>query len=363
MFWKKFAIIVSGLLGSLQAAEIAGCPKIEASQIPAAKNVYDLHPSHIKIIASIGDSITSGVGAKNIEKPFAALSDFKQWRGLSWLNGGDEDATSIANYIKHYSPSVYGSSHGMRDMAMCPDTFFCLKYEHDFEVDQLNAALPSAVSSSFVDQVNYLIKYIGNGTAYDNDWKMINVFLGSNDISVSCMPGYREEDFNKNMRAGLDLIKEKIPKVIVNLVSIFHTEKIVRREQPGYRKLFEHSPELNPRHYESLCSQIPVFGDIDLSAHVEQFNRALEKIGRDYHSTPFNSFTATFRNLNIDIDSIPYYALSNLDEFHPNVHMYHFMSKVLWNQMLDPRANPSERLEFNEDLPLYCVSAADRFRT
>ncbi|KAI8065684.1 hypothetical protein BC940DRAFT_303329 [Gongronella butleri] len=361
--WGLSVIGLYLLTAAAQANDIDKCPKIEASALPTAKNVRDLHPGHIKVMASIGDSITSGVGAINIVKPYASLTDFKQHRGLSWLSGGDEDATSIANYIKHYSPDLYGSSKGVRDLPMCPETFFCLNYTHSFETDQLNAALPSATSNGVVEQVQYLMKHIGRGSQYDNDWKVINIFMGSNDIGVSCLPNYRVDNFDKNIRAGLHLIKKEIPKVLVNLIALFHTEKIISKEQPNYRKKFEHEPSLDPRKFECLCIREPLFGKLTLGSHVDQFNRALKNIAEDYSSNDAGTFATVFRNINLDVDTLPSTALSNLDEYHPNVLAYKYFSTALWNLMLDPHQDPNAPLTYQADLPLYCVSPNDRFKT
>ncbi|CAO3587001.1 unnamed protein product [Absidia cylindrospora] len=136
------------------------CPSIDTA-IPPPKNVHDLHPSHIRVIGCIGDSITAGVAAKNIETPYVTFDDFKEYRGLSWLCGDDKEATSISNYIKHYSPDIVGGSTGVRQLRLCKGTFFCLDYGHDYALDKHNAAVPSGTSNTLMDQVNYLIKYLG----------------------------------------------------------------------------------------------------------------------------------------------------------------------------------------------------------
>ena len=41
---------------------------------------------------------------------FLGLGDLREYRGNSYCMGGNTDAVSLANFIKHYNPNVYGAS-------------------------------------------------------------------------------------------------------------------------------------------------------------------------------------------------------------------------------------------------------------
>ncbi|CAO3618376.1 unnamed protein product [Cunninghamella echinulata] len=344
----------------------------------SANNVHTLHPAHIKVVASIGDSITAGVGAKNIETTFVSASDFKEYRGLSWLSGGDQEATSIANYIKYYSKDSYGSSTGVKPLKLCQSTFFCLDYTHSFDTDQLNAALPSATSYSIMDQVNYLSSYIGKGKKYDADWKLVNIYIGTNDIAVSCLPDYTVEKYESNIRQGLELLKSQVNNVIVNIIGLSHIEKIPGKAnnlQLDYQKKFE-DPNIDPQKYECVCCQkdkkSPLsildlsLGKVDLAENVDQYNQILTTIAQEYGkggSRSTDTFTVVYQPFSIDIDSLPVDALSNIDGYHPNIKAYRYFATKLWNEMFLPKSKKSTNLKFDEQLKIFCPNESDYIRT
>jgi phospholipase B1 len=69
---------------------------------------------------ALGDSITAGFGAKghHINLPIN-IYNLHENRGVSFSIGGDPDAVTIANFIKHYSPELIGSSIGDHLVELC----------------------------------------------------------------------------------------------------------------------------------------------------------------------------------------------------------------------------------------------------
>ncbi|ORZ17288.1 hypothetical protein BCR42DRAFT_414339 [Absidia repens] len=366
--YKMVVIALLGLFTVCMAVNtIDRCPELE-SDIPPPKNVHDLHPSHIKVTGCIGDSITAGVAAKNIDSPYVTFDDFKEYRGLSWLCGIDPDATSISNYIKRYSPGIIGGSTGVRQLRLCKDTFFCMDYGHDYKLDQHNAAVPSGTSNTIIDQVNYLSKYMGADSPHADDWKIVNLYLGTNDISVSCNPTYGGINYKRNIQKGLELLKKNVNKVIVNVVGLAHTEQIpglTDKKQPGYRKRFENS-KLDPQRFECLCCRVPIFGKMDISMHVDRFNRILQRVAKDYGpggTLGSDTFTVVYQPFNLDVSSLPVEAISNLDGYHPNTVAYRFFSMALWSQMFLSKAEKTSTLTYTEDTEIFCPIASSRIRT
>ena len=83
------------------------CPAISKHETPTT--VHRLTPSDIKIIAALGDSVTTGFGARS--KSIVDL--FVEFRDISWSIGGKgklEEATTLPNILKKYNPLVQGFS-------------------------------------------------------------------------------------------------------------------------------------------------------------------------------------------------------------------------------------------------------------
>ena len=83
------------------------CPAINKHENPTT--VHRLTPSDIKIVAALGDSVTTGFGARS-----TSLVDlFVEFRDVSWSIGGKgklEEATTLPNILKKYNPLVQGFS-------------------------------------------------------------------------------------------------------------------------------------------------------------------------------------------------------------------------------------------------------------
>ncbi|KAI9243289.1 hypothetical protein EDC94DRAFT_71258, partial [Helicostylum pulchrum] len=106
---------------ALNVASIDKCPTLIPRNPPT--NVNDLRVDDIKVIGALGDSITAGLGIKGFNKSpniiGNLLSAIQEYRGLSYSAGGDEDAFTIANYIKYYQPNLLGWSVGQRVLGIC----------------------------------------------------------------------------------------------------------------------------------------------------------------------------------------------------------------------------------------------------
>lgn len=65
---------------------------------------------------------------------------------------------------------------------------------------------------------------------YENDWKMINIQIGSNDMCDSCKESYQDraspERYGEYVEAAVDKIHANIPKVIVNLIGNYNVSGV-----------------------------------------------------------------------------------------------------------------------------------------
>ena len=55
-----------------------------------------------------------------------------------------------------------------------------------------------------------------------NEWKMLTIFIGEQDLCMSCYErDYAAKNFIKKISKTLEKIKEKLPRVFVNLVQVY----------------------------------------------------------------------------------------------------------------------------------------------
>ncbi|KAF7723106.1 hypothetical protein EC973_002336 [Apophysomyces ossiformis] len=396
---------------------VQSCPPLPKRDPPTS--VHDLRPDDIKVIGAIGDSITAGLLAKNIDTEYATLKDIREYRGLSGFMGVSEGTVSVANYIKHYSPYLVGGSDGTEQLPICPgiakeysdssenntmisnvkkfiDTFFCLDAHHNPQIDHLNAAISSASSKSIDEQVDYLVKYIGRGTAAADDWKLVNVFLGTNDVAASCLPGFDMVSYRNRMKAGIQRLIDKVDKVLVNIVGIFHMENIpaITKRHPDYRKPLivntgNNETTIDLQDYECVCRKMSLeaveklltgkehlaflnsltnkpaeeAAIYFLGLQVDLANTMLREITAEFALTRNDRSAVVFQPFNVAIDTVPVQALSNIDGYHPDILGQSFIGTSVWNQMFRPSSEKLSTIRFDEKLSAYCPKAEDRFQT
>jgi len=85
--------------------------------------------------------------------------------------------------------------------------------------DYFNAAQSGAHSSDLGHELDYLIptvqQYVGLN---QSGWKMLNVFIGSNDLCAICEGGYRSPtEYGQNILAALERFRSNMTNVFVNL--------------------------------------------------------------------------------------------------------------------------------------------------
>ncbi|OPL33821.1 phospholipase membrane-associated-like, partial [Mytilus galloprovincialis] len=139
-----------------------------------ATNVHELTPADISVVAAIGDSITAGTGI-TAKTPIGLL---RQDRGLSWSVGGDgnvDEHITLANMLKRYNPNLVGFSVGSGDF--------------ESENAHLNVADPGNEARNMPFQARLLVDRMKSGKEgvdFVNDWKVITMFIGGNDLCDYC---------------------------------------------------------------------------------------------------------------------------------------------------------------------------------
>ncbi|ESP02914.1 hypothetical protein LOTGIDRAFT_111188, partial [Lottia gigantea] len=183
-------------------------------------SVHKLRPGDIKVVAALGDSITAGNGitAKTI---FGVL---REDRGLSYSIGGDdtfEEAITIPNILKKYNPGITGYSIKSGKVSSKYSAF--------------NVAEPGNVFSDLTDEANKLIERLKADINIDinNDWKLITILIGDNDLCDICdEDGHEAERYVAMLEKTLDTLRTNLPRTIVNVVEVLNVD-IVRKLNKG----------------------------------------------------------------------------------------------------------------------------------
>ncbi|ELT96572.1 hypothetical protein CAPTEDRAFT_188389 [Capitella teleta] len=176
-------------------------------------NVHELKPKDISVIAAFGDSITAanGLGARNL------IEVLFENRGESWSVGGDESledgVVTLTNFLRKYNPEIKGYSR-------CQTTS-----DHHSGKGGFNVARGGGTNRNMPGQADDLIERLKNDSRIDfeNDWKMVTLFVGGNDLCGSCNRWDRYDPviYEKNIEEAMQKLYDNVPRVFVNLVAMF----------------------------------------------------------------------------------------------------------------------------------------------
>ncbi|XP_022094631.1 uncharacterized protein LOC110981397 [Acanthaster planci] len=194
------------------------CDVETSSQVP--KSVHMLTPANVKVIGAIGDSITAANGALACN----LLEVVNEYRGVSWSIGGDynlTEALTLPNILKNYNPELMGYSLGIGNVTS--------------DISNFNLAVPGSIASDMPGQAEELVNRIFNhpDVAYADDWKVVTLFVGGNDICEHCEnpSNYTVEDYVFYITKALDHLHEKLPRTFVNVVGLLNITELVLQEQ------------------------------------------------------------------------------------------------------------------------------------
>ncbi|XP_043367421.1 phospholipase B1, membrane-associated [Dermochelys coriacea] len=299
------------------------CPAQNPSEsVPTS--VHKLRPSDLKVVAALGDSLTTALGAKA-----TSPNDLQTaWRGLSWSIGGDgtlEAHTTLPNILKKFNPELFGFSTGTEK-----------------ETAGFNSAVGGAKANNMSTQARELVELMRGSSQinFKEDWKLITLFIGGNDLCHYCLDRetYSVENYVKHLQDTLDILYQELPRAFVNLVEIMEIAGLrqIERETPGcvisgttvcpcFLTPQESSPELQEMKIINKDFQIKsmLMANSGRYAQREDFTVVVE---------PF------FRNTIIPLDSNekPDLSFFSMDCFHFTERGHAEMAIALWNNMLEP---------------------------
>ncbi|KAM9777533.1 phospholipase B1, membrane-associated-like [Neosynchiropus ocellatus] len=314
-------------------------------------SVHELRPGDIKVVAAVGDSLTAanGVGAKNDN----LLLVINEYRGLSWSIGGDGNistVTTLPNILKEFNPNVTGYAEGICKQGD-PEAF-------------LNQAVAGAKSGDMVEQVRTLVEKMRNDPRIDfhNDWKVITMFVGGNDICDFCTDSlyFSPRNVVERIRQALDLLHSEVPRAVVNLIELLNIVPL--------RDLHKDKSLGCPTWFVSLvcpCILKPLGGSQELQT-VDDFNKAYQHAMRTLVDSgrydTHHNFTVVlqpfFREVFLPLteDGRPDRTFFTPDCFHLSQRAHTLMAKALWNNMLEPVGNKTFTQDFMAGIDLKCPS-------
>ncbi|XP_026857456.2 phospholipase B1, membrane-associated [Electrophorus electricus] len=176
-----------------------------SSSVPTS--VHKLRPADIKVVAALGDSMTTGLGAKS--QHYFQLST--EYKGVSWSIGGDmslNTTTTLPNILRKFNPSLQGISKGQGLLAQ----------------KGFNMAMSGAKSLDLPGQVSALIQALQSSQTvnFQIDWKLITLLIGGNDICQYCLDqnNLSPQNYRHHLTEALDLLYKEVPRVLVNIIAV-----------------------------------------------------------------------------------------------------------------------------------------------
>ncbi|XP_059972914.1 phospholipase B1, membrane-associated [Mesoplodon densirostris] len=324
------------------------CPDKDPSDtIPTS--VHRLKLADIKVIGALGDSLTAGNGAGS--KPGDVLDVLTQYRGLSWSAGGDQNLSSVTtlpNILREFNPSLKGFSVGT-GRENSPGAF-------------LNQAVAGARAEDLPVQARRLVDLMKNYTNinFQEDWKLITLFIGGNDLCNVCNDPvrYSPQNFTDNIGKALDILHAEVPRAFVNLVKIL--EIISLREL--YQEKNVSCPKLILR---NLCPCVLKFDDnsAELASLIEVNKKYQEGTHQLVESGQYDTredFTVVVQPFFEEVEmpktpeGLPDSSFFAPDCFHFSSKAHACAARALWNNMLEPVGQKTRRHKFEDKINIPC---------
>lgn len=321
----------------------AYCPPLPAHN---TTSIFDLRPNDVKIMMSLGDSVTTG---------FGILGAVNETRGQSFSMGGDSGATTLPNFFKYFNPALVGYSLGTYPAEVCYGTN-CPAIRYYPNQDANNAAKSGSMVFDMVSlQLNYLIRQLNQNPlmSVQNDWKVMTIMIGANDLCASCtfnLTYLSPDDYESNLMGTLEKIRTSLPRTLVNIVPGFN----ISQTYDLSLKTARCDNISRPLFVQCDCLFKPENGAIreTIDSAIAQFNQRATNVAAYYQRKAYDNFAVVVQPFatNTHISDLPSRFISRLDCFHPSRPGQEAMATALWNNMLAPAAKKKTSLNM-DDVP------------
>ncbi|KAL6259485.1 hypothetical protein P5V15_009404 [Pogonomyrmex californicus] len=297
-------------------------------------NVHRLRPGDIDVVGGLGDSLVAGNGAM---EEFA-VGTFIEARGVSWCVGGQGNwrrFLTLPNILKVFNPKLTGYSTGTGEFIST--------------AAKLNIAFPVAATEDALQQARILVQRIKNNPRINvkKHWKLITILFGANDIcSAQC---YDPQQFSPlrhvlHLRRTLDFLRVALPRTLVNLVPAIDVTVSVRVTQSTICNI------LHPLYCACMHKgSQPEMAASKMSQLYQQAAETLVYSGRYDNSSDFTVVLQPFIKLFNAPNANPNRAppidsnLVTYDCFHFSQKGHALGANLLWNNMLEPVGNKTEK--------------------
>jgi len=305
---------------------------------------------------AMGDSITAGFAMIGYpptdlveDRDYVCCNIFRiNFKVFS--TGGASGAFTLANILKTYSPNIQGAS---------PTWTWPLT-----KGAWLDAGVSMAKVEDCPSQVSYLVNQLkttySKTVDFNNDWKLLTLFIGANNACGACQgranskPAY----FEQQMDQVLNQIHLTIPKVFVNLVTIFNISGVYYAGEPSeycrvIHRIWNH---------ECYCVETGLRSDLDaMDSATAAYNQIQDKLAAKYAALNDPGFTVVVQPglSGIDLPKFPdpLAYLSNLDCFHPSLCANEAFTYQIWNNMMTPAGQKSTTPDLH-NLHVKCPTAS-----
>ncbi|KAK6048591.1 hypothetical protein COOONC_13904, partial [Cooperia oncophora] len=105
-----------------------------------------------------------------------------------------------------------------------------------WEVSYLNVAMPGAIAADLPGQARTLISLLhthSESVNFNEDWKLLNIFIGGNDMCSFCKDHSLEPaECVQHIEETVKIIYDNVPRVIVSITAMLQLE-ILRQSDKG----------------------------------------------------------------------------------------------------------------------------------
>ncbi|XP_048099010.1 phospholipase B1, membrane-associated-like [Alosa alosa] len=316
-----------------------------SSSVPTSVEL--VKPADIKVIAALGDSLTTAIAAN----ASSVLGVPVEYRHVSWSIGGHgtyQDVITLANIVKLFNPDVLG-----------PAPMWTINgHPAPLEYTGFNLAVTGHNSLNFSEQTRNMIDTFKNYSAmnFKEDWKLVTVLIGMNDICDYCKDKtlFSVDNFIQHITESLQMLMDEVPRLIVNVVQIL-TMKSLRDVQ---------KPTLGCQLQKTFCSclVLPEENSTELQEVVDlnrEFQLRLEKL---IHSGRFfkDDFAVVLQPYltNTELPKLPDgtvdFSYFGPDCFHFTIKGHEELAKGLWNNMFQPEGKKDIIPSLTDPIKLIC---------
>uniref|UniRef100_A0A8R1HM15 Lipase_GDSL domain-containing protein n=1 Tax=Caenorhabditis japonica TaxID=281687 RepID=A0A8R1HM15_CAEJA len=317
------------------------------------------------------DLIVSGKAAKYIQAVNAAngagaqpgdpLAVILQYRGLAFQIGGDkslDEHITVANVLRKFNPDLIGPSKGIGS-------------ENVWEVAHLNMGVPGAESRDLIGQARALVNTMKAHPEINikEDWKLVNIFIGANDICVYCEDVYfnataphGSTTFENNIIKAVTLLQQNLPRTIVSLTSMFNMRMLRKIDK---KKYFCEGLHI----FECDCESNKKFTDDDIQGVCFDYMGGEKEIESSGIFDGQDDFTFVVQPFFNNIMDPPYSSPGVVDMtffapdcFHFSAYGHANIGMHLWNTIVQPVGQKQTSVNLSDpSVGLHCPDSACPF--